>query len=75
MRRFIAALGVAVAAAALVTATPASADSGRTLFVRSAVEHADGTVTLPLHQGVSHGRPVWTWCWMHPPAMRHPSTE
>lgn len=59
MRRFIAAIGVAVAAAALVTATPVSADSGRTLFVRSAVEHADGTVTLPLYRGVSQGRPVW----------------
>src|SRR6476659_4763859 len=60
MKRLIAALGVAVATAAFVTATPANAaDSGRTLFVRSAVEHADGTVTLPLYQGASHGHPVW----------------
>ncbi len=60
MKRLIAALGVAVATAAFVTATPANAaDSGRTLFVRSAVEHADGTVTLPLYKGASHGHPVW----------------
>src|SRR4029077_11886124 len=31
----------------------------RTLFVRSAVEHVGGTVTLPLYRGVSQGRPVW----------------
>ena len=60
MKRLIAALGVAVAAAAFVTAAPANAaDAGRTLFVQSAVEHADGTVTLPLYRGVSHGHPVW----------------
>jgi len=48
------------AAAAFVTARPANAaDGGRTLFVRSAVEHGDGTVTLPLHRGRSHGQPVW----------------
>lgn len=33
--------------------------SARTLFVRSAVEHDDGTVTLPLHRGTSGGRTVW----------------
>lgn len=33
--------------------------SGRTLFVRSAVEHPDGTVTLPLHRGTSQGRDVY----------------
>ena len=60
MKKLIAALGVAVAAAAFVTAAPANAsDAGRTLFVQSAVEHADGTVTLPLYRGVSHGHPVW----------------
>jgi hypothetical protein len=31
----------------------------RTLFVASAVEHPDGTVTLPLHGGRSRGRTVW----------------
>jgi hypothetical protein len=35
------------------------ASGGDTLFVRSAVEHADGTVTLPLHQGFSHGKNVY----------------
>jgi len=32
---------------------------GRTLFIRSAVEQGDGTVTLPLYRGVSRGRTVW----------------
>jgi hypothetical protein len=31
----------------------------RTLFIQSAVEHADGTVTLPLHRGTSRGRTVF----------------
>ena len=31
----------------------------RTLFVRSAVENGDGTVTLPLYRGVSGGRTVY----------------
>jgi hypothetical protein len=35
------------------------AASARTLFVKSAVEHADGTVTLPLHRGTSRGRTVF----------------
>jgi hypothetical protein len=30
-----------------------------TLFIRSAVEHGDGTVTLPLHRGTSRGQTVW----------------
>jgi hypothetical protein len=60
MKRLIAMLGVAVAATAFATAIPANAaDAGRSLFVRSAVEHGDGTVTLPLYQGMSHGHPVW----------------
>jgi hypothetical protein len=33
--------------------------AGRTLFVASAIEHPDGTVTLPLHHGTSRGRDVW----------------
>jgi hypothetical protein len=36
----------------------ASADSGK-LFVASAVEHPDGTVTLPLYKGTSGGQTVW----------------
>jgi hypothetical protein len=31
----------------------------RTLFIQSPVEHADGTVTLPLHRGTSRGRTVF----------------
>ena len=49
-----------VAAATLIGAPTATfASGGATLFVRSAVEHADGTVTLPLHQGLSHGKPAY----------------
>jgi hypothetical protein len=33
--------------------------SGTKLFITSAVEHPDGTVTLPLHQGLSHGQAVY----------------
>jgi len=43
---------------ASTAAIPVHAD-GRTLFITSAVEHADGTVTLPLYRGTSHGRTVW----------------
>jgi hypothetical protein len=35
------------------------ANTGTTLFITSAVEHPDGTVTLPLHQGLSHGQAVY----------------
>lgn len=37
----------------------AFASSSRTLFIPSAVENADGTVTLPLYRGTSQGRNVW----------------
>jgi hypothetical protein len=40
-------------------ATQRRAGSGRTLFVASAIEHPDGTVTLPLHRGTSRGRDTW----------------
>src|SRR5262252_9304501 len=33
--------------------------SGTTLFITSAFEHPDGTVTLPLHQGLSQGQAVY----------------
>jgi hypothetical protein len=46
-------------AAALAVAAPSARADGRTLFVRSAVENSDGTVTLPLHVGTSRGRPVF----------------
>lgn len=48
---------LALAATSAITA-PARA-GGRTLFVRSAVENADGTATLPLYRGTSQGRTVW----------------
>jgi hypothetical protein len=43
---------------ALAVGGPASADGGSTLFVRSAAENGDDTVTLPLYTGVSNGRTV-----------------
>jgi hypothetical protein len=56
----------AVPAAALLAATvfavfagvPVRADE-RTLFISSAIEHADDTVTLPLFRGTSNGQTVW----------------
>ncbi|MFL6135919.1 MAG: hypothetical protein ACJ72A_24150 [Nocardioidaceae bacterium] len=44
------AIATAVAGTALVHA-PAQAADGHTVFLASAVEHADHTVTLPLHRG------------------------
>lgn len=37
----------------------ANADGARTLFVKSAVENSDGTVTLPVYRGTSKGQTVW----------------
>jgi hypothetical protein len=37
----------------------AVADGGHTLFISSAVENANGTVTFPLHRGTSHGQTVY----------------
>src|SRR6516165_3662528 len=58
----------AIALSAGAVALPASASTagggscgacpGR-LFITSAVEHPDGTVTLPLHKGISNGQPVY----------------
>ena len=60
----LAAIAIPVGAAAI----PASASTagggscgacpGR-LFITSAVEHPDGTVTFPLHKGLSNGQPVY----------------
>jgi hypothetical protein len=50
------------ASAALAFPGIAAAKGGggeRQLFVRSAVENADGTATLPLYRGTSRGRAVW----------------
>jgi hypothetical protein len=58
---------VAIAVPTSALATPASASTpgsscgacpGR-LFITSAVEHSNGTVTLPLHQGISNGQTVY----------------
>jgi hypothetical protein len=35
------------------------ASGGHTLFISSAIENANGTVTLPLHLGTSHGQTVY----------------
>jgi hypothetical protein len=44
---------------ALLAGAAARADGGSTLFVESAVENPDGTVTLPLYRGTSGGSTVW----------------
>jgi hypothetical protein len=48
-----------VAVLALFTAAGRANAGDRTLFIRSAVENGDGTVTLPLYQGTSAGRTVY----------------
>ena len=58
LRRSVIALAAAFAALALPLAALAD-PGGRTLFVGAAVEHADGTATLPLIRGVAHGDAVW----------------
>jgi hypothetical protein len=40
-------------------ARSSASGSSRTLFVQSAQEHPDGTVTLPLYRGTSRGQTVW----------------
>jgi hypothetical protein len=56
----VAALVAALAGPAAALATnSSSSDGGRTLFIRSAVEHAGDTVTFPLHRGTSQGKTVW----------------
>ena len=55
-----AALTLALAALSVVAVdTPAHAADNGTVFVPSAVEHADHTVTLPLHRGEAAGQPFW----------------
>lgn len=57
-RTLVAGLIALGAGAAGLAPLPVLAD-GRTLFVASAVENADGTATLPLYRGTSQGRTVW----------------
>jgi hypothetical protein len=48
-----------VASALAARAADPARGGGSRLFVSSAHENGDGTVTLPLHEGTSHGRSVW----------------
>lgn len=52
---------LAVVAVAIAISTPRVifASGGHTLFIRSAIQNANGTVTLPLHRGTSHGQTVY----------------
>jgi len=60
----LAALALPAGAAAL-PASASTASGGNcgacpgAQFITSAVEHPDGTATFPLHQGISHGQPVY----------------
>src|SRR4051794_6727160 len=54
--------GAAIAIAAtgtILVHPPAAADEGSTVFLASAVEHADHTVTLPLHRGRADSGSFW----------------
>src|SRR6478672_11529854 len=53
------ALALVAVMGALIGASSASASGDRTQFIRSAVEHGDGTATFPLLRGTSRGRTVW----------------
>src|SRR5262249_58974141 len=57
-------IAIALSASAAAPANASTAGSGcgacpGRLFITSAVEHPNGTVTLPLHQGISNGQPVY----------------
>ena len=58
-RRLVVSGLLALGAGQAVTFPGIAAAGDRQLFVRSAVENRDGTVTLPLYRGTSRGRPVW----------------
>ena len=53
------ALAVSAAAGASTLGTAKADGGGGPLFITSAVEHPNGTVTLPLHKGLSGGQPVY----------------
>lgn len=57
-RSFVSSATALVAATTVSLPIRALAD-GRTLFLRSAIENADNTATLPLYRGTSKGRTVW----------------
>ena len=50
---------IAVVAGTCIVSLPAAQAGGSELFVQSAVERPDNTVTLPLYRGTSRGRTVW----------------
>ena len=58
-RSVLATLAAAAAAATLVSSFAVRADGGGQLFVKSAVENNDGTVTLPVYKGTSKGQTVY----------------
>lgn len=51
--------GTAGSASAAALSGSGSSGSGRRVFLGSAVEHANFTVTLPLYHGTSNGQDVW----------------
>ena len=70
-----AALSLALAAFGVaVVGSPAHAADNGTVFVSSAVEHADHTVTLPLHRGEAAVRRSGTSYWMPRPRRPHSTT-
>ena len=58
-RAFLTGAASLAASTALSLTSTASHAGSRTLFMRSAVENADITATLPLYRGTSQGRTVW----------------
>lgn len=50
---------MSTAAVFISVSMPAFAGGDRTLFIESAIEHADDTATFPLYRGTSQGRDVW----------------
>jgi hypothetical protein len=58
-KQFILAAAVALIGVAMTPAARAESGQQSNLFIKSAVEHNDGTVTLPLHRGTSRGRTVY----------------
>jgi hypothetical protein len=58
-RVFVASSAAALAATSSLFTPGRARAGGRTLFVRSAIENADGTATLPLYRGTCRGQTVW----------------
>ena len=54
-------VGIAAVAAAITISTLqlVRASGGSTLFIQSIVENPDGTATIPLQRGTSHGQTVF----------------